>query len=84
MFVLIGSFIMAYAMVLASTLLHKSMLHNILRSPMAFFDVTPLGRIVNRFAKDVDVLDNTLVSQIILCLKFWMKILFLETEAKFF
>lgn len=52
---------MCYAMVIASTLLHKKLLHNILRSPMAFFDVTPLGRIVNRLGKDVDVLDNTLV-----------------------
>jgi ABC-type multidrug transport system fused ATPase/permease subunit len=41
-------------------LLHKKMLIRIMKSPMSFFDTTPIGRIVNRFAKDVDVCDNTL------------------------
>jgi ATP-binding cassette subfamily C (CFTR/MRP) protein 1 len=41
-------------------LLHKQMLIRIMMSPMSFFDTTPIGRIVNRFAKDVDVCDNTL------------------------
>lgn len=27
---------------------------------MEMFDITPLGRIVNRFSKDVDTIDNTL------------------------
>ena len=44
----------------ASKLLHSKMLIRVMQSPMSFFDTTPLGRIVNRFAKDVDVCDQTL------------------------
>ncbi|KAL0267499.1 UNVERIFIED_CONTAM: hypothetical protein PYX00_009752 [Menopon gallinae] len=44
----------------ASATLHFEMLENILKSPNGFFDVTPLGRVLNRFAKEIDILDNVL------------------------
>ena len=47
-------------MVKAAGIHHASMLYNIMRSPMSFFDTTPSGRIVNRFSSDVAVVDNNL------------------------
>ncbi|XP_035829636.1 multidrug resistance-associated protein 1-like, partial [Aplysia californica] len=37
---------------------HNKLLVNILRSPMSFFDTTPNGRIINRFSKDIQSVDN--------------------------
>ena len=41
----------------ASVSLHEHMLRHIMSSTMAFFDTTPLGRIINRFSKDFDEVD---------------------------
>lgn len=38
-------------------LLHRA-IHRVLRAPI--FDTTPLGRIMNRFSKDIDTMDNNL------------------------
>ncbi|KAI1286881.1 ATP-binding cassette sub-family C member 3 [Halotydeus destructor] len=46
-----------FATLKASNLLHNQMLDRVLRAPMSFFDTTPLGRILNRFGKDVENLD---------------------------
>merc|ERR1719357_2351681 len=58
------SAIIALTTLNASKILHKKMLTRVMMSPMSFFDTTPLGRIVNRFAKDVDVCDGTLPGNI--------------------
>ena len=41
----------------SSYTLHNKLLENVLAAPMSFFDTTPLGRIVNRFSKDMDDVD---------------------------
>ncbi|XP_045534711.1 multidrug resistance-associated protein 1 isoform X2 [Papilio machaon] len=45
----------------AARALHASLLAGVLRAPtIGFFDCTPVGRVLNRFSKDIDVLDNVL------------------------
>lgn len=44
----------------SSRVLLQQAMRRVLRAPMSFFDTTPLGRITNRFAKDVDTMDNNL------------------------
>ncbi|XP_041663750.1 ATP-binding cassette sub-family C member 4-like [Cheilinus undulatus] len=40
--------------------LHNSMFNAILRTPVHFFNVNPIGRILNRFSKDIGYLDSLL------------------------
>jgi len=58
--VLCSAFALAEGIVSSATLLHTSILKSGLRAPMSFFDSTPIGRIINRFSKDIDVVDSSL------------------------
>lgn len=56
----IASLGLALGAVHAALDMHVSMLTNVFRWKMGRFDTTPLGRILNRFSKDVDVVDSIL------------------------
>jgi ABC-type multidrug transport system fused ATPase/permease subunit len=44
----------------ASSTFHDQLVHSLFRSPMAFFDRTPLGRILNRLSNDIDRIDENI------------------------
>ncbi|KAF9413974.1 hypothetical protein BGZ94_000549 [Podila epigama] len=59
-FQFINGFYFSMAGARAAKNLHYKALQNVFRAPTSFFDTTPLGRIINRFSKDVDACDNLL------------------------
>ncbi|KAL3268300.1 hypothetical protein HHI36_007418 [Cryptolaemus montrouzieri] len=50
--------------VYAAIKLHEGLLHRIIHAPMSFFDTTPTGRLLSRFAKDIGTVDNKLAMYI--------------------
>ncbi|KAI8806674.1 P-loop containing nucleoside triphosphate hydrolase protein [Cladochytrium replicatum] len=50
----------AYASTRAARTLHTDALDRVLAAPVSFFDTTPIGRVINRFSRDVDQVDNTI------------------------
>ncbi|KAI3455947.1 hypothetical protein Pfo_012610 [Paulownia fortunei] len=55
---LTNSFWLITSSLYAARRLHNAMLNSILRAPMVFFHTNPLGRIINRFAKDLGDIDR--------------------------
>ncbi|CAL8404057.1 unnamed protein product [Boreogadus saida] len=54
---IIKSYFFAKVSLRASSVFHMRMLEKVIASPMSFFDTTPIGRMLNRFSKDMDEVD---------------------------
>lgn len=57
-----------YASLQASRSLFNSLLRRLTRAPARFFDVTPIGRILNRFTTDINTIDGALQNSAQSCL----------------
>ena len=57
-----------YASLQASRSLFIALLRRLTRAPARFFDVTPIGRILNRFTTDINVIDGPLHNSARMCL----------------
>jgi ABC-type multidrug transport system fused ATPase/permease subunit len=49
--------------------LHKNMFVRVMSTPIRFFDTNPIGRIINRFSKDIGIIDETIPISVMLFMK---------------
>ncbi|KGL86128.1 Canalicular multispecific organic anion transporter 2, partial [Charadrius vociferus] len=66
--VLISSFTLAMGGINAARTLHAALLENKFHTPQSFYDTTPTGRIINRFSKDIYVIDEVIPPTILMFL----------------
>lgn len=66
--------LMRLGMLAVNQQLHSVMLHAVLHAPVVFTDTTPSGRILSRFSKDLDTLDNEFPHQVSSVLFFGLKV----------
>lgn len=66
--VFVSSFTLAMGGINAARTLHTALLENKLRTPQSFYDTTPTGRIINRFSKDIYVIDEVIPPTILMFL----------------
>ncbi|XP_065145851.1 ATP-binding cassette sub-family C member 9 isoform X4 [Paramisgurnus dabryanus] len=59
---LITSLTVEFLGVAAATKLHHNLLNKIIHAPIRFFDITPLGQILNRFSADTNIIDQHIPS----------------------
>ena len=58
---LIGSLVLYLGEIRAAQHIHSDLLHRVTQAKPRFFDVTPIGRIMNRFSKDMNTIDAGIV-----------------------
>lgn len=53
---------LVFSAIFAARKLHEAMMDSVLGAPMSFFQANPLGRLINRFSKDVMTVDKMFAS----------------------
>ncbi|KAJ8042431.1 Multidrug resistance-associated protein 4 [Holothuria leucospilota] len=61
LFTFLSSALILHVLIQASSNLHNKMFEAILRCPQQFFVINPVGRILNRFTKDIGFMDDRLI-----------------------
>ena len=60
---ILRSFLFSWIAIRSSTRIHDTSMERVLRAPLStYFDITPVGRLINRFSKDQDSIDSALPS----------------------
>lgn len=59
-FFALRSMVVVKVLMRASSRLHDQLFRKVMRTPILFFDTTPLGRLINRFSRDMDEMDTKL------------------------
>ncbi|XP_038068240.1 ATP-binding cassette sub-family C member 8-like [Patiria miniata] len=71
----IATLVLFLSGMVAARHLHSCMLGVISKAPMRFFDTTPVGRILNRFSSDTNVIDSALMNNVMFLLESTFKCL---------
>lgn len=57
----LSALIFVYCGIVAARRCHATALSSVLKAPMSFFDSNPIGRLLNRFSRDIDAIDTCLM-----------------------
>ncbi|XP_063952974.1 ATP-binding cassette sub-family C member 9-like [Lytechinus pictus] len=67
---LIWSTILLINALYTARIVHNVMLQQVIHAPLRFFDTTPIGRVLNRFASDIQVMDQRMGQLLVQAIKF--------------
>ncbi|KAH9796200.1 ABC transporter C family member 2 [Citrus sinensis] len=80
---LLNSYWLIISSLRAAKRLHDSMLNSILRAPMLFFHTNPIGRVINRFSRDLGIVSTISLWAIMpLLILFYAAYLYYQSTAR--